>query len=195
MREKMSLCFEGREESGEWWDTCLIMIGCNFIYIFVFQACVYICLSFSKLKPTEILLLLLLVVLIITRLIITMIRLILQNKKERFFSPIFFSLKSIQPHLHFPEIPATQSLKLPTLSLITDSRPKRDEERNGRLSGFRLFSRKRSSFDVGFTDLVFSEENVNHYIHRVGLLCSRSGYSLQTACDSLKGFTRCHWSV
>ena len=130
------------------------MIGCNCFYLhFVFQACVYICLSFSKLKPTEILLLLLLLLLLVV-VIITMIRLIkklylflFQNKTEReiFFSPIIFSLTSIQPHLRLPEIPATQSLKLPTLSPITDSGPKRDEQKNGRLSGFRLFSRKRSS--------------------------------------------------
>ncbi|KAH0941304.1 hypothetical protein HID58_000941, partial [Brassica napus] len=38
--------------------------------------------------------------------------------------------------------------KLKVTDFIANSRPKRDEQRNGRLSGFRLFSKKRSSFDV-----------------------------------------------
>ncbi|ESQ55545.1 hypothetical protein EUTSA_v10024756mg [Eutrema salsugineum] len=76
-----------------------------------------------------------------------------------------FSLTLIQPHLRISEIPVTQSFKSSTILSISDSRPKRDEQRNGRLSGFRLFSGKRPSFDSGFSDsfeLAFSEEDVDY---------------------------------
>ncbi|CAH2078636.1 unnamed protein product [Thlaspi arvense] len=75
-----------------------------------------------------------------------------------------FSLSLIQPHLRISEIPATQSFKSSTILSICYSRPKRDEQRNGKLSGFRLVSGKRSTFDSGFSDsfgLEFTGENVS----------------------------------
>ncbi|CAE6189012.1 unnamed protein product [Arabidopsis arenosa] len=74
-----------------------------------------------------------------------------------------FSLSLIQPRLRISEIPVTQTFKSPTICYSSDSRTKREEQRNGRLSGFRLVSGKRASFDLGFSGLQqFKGETVNH---------------------------------
>ncbi|KAG2330116.1 hypothetical protein Bca4012_020325 [Brassica carinata] len=64
-----------------------------------------------------------------------------------------FSLTLIQPNLWIPETSATQTLKSSTLSPIIDSRPKRDEQRNIRLSGF-VFFQKEINFRYGLEQYI-----------------------------------------